>query len=187
MAMQPAGARRSLLHEPIKKAKTAPPRPKSAATTPKAAPAPMPATHKRAAFLLAILMLGAVALVIVNMEPEGRGALTIVEGSEVQWDGKGRIIQVSGPDPTAVLASFCLAWKEEKLQPVRVIATELQPGRLGIARRAGDSDLVSIRMKEDLAAGKWVAGDGMTPLEPMPAPAMVDEEAETHNSTNSPS
>lgn len=186
MVMQPAGARRPLLHEPIKKARTAQ-RPASATRTAKAAPAATPASHKRAAFLLAILALGAVAYFIVNMEPEGRGALTIVEGSEVQWNGKGRIIQVSGPDPWTVLASVCLAWKGEQLQPVRVIATELQPGRLGIARRAGKSDLVTIRIKEDLAAGKWVAGDGMTPLELTPAPALNNVEAETHNSSNSPS
>jgi len=184
MAMQPAGAPRPGLHEPIRKASATRPKP----TTPKAAPASAPGTRNRAAFLAALAALGVVAMVIVMTGgPEGKGALTIVEGSEVQWDARGRIIKVSGPDPSTVLASFCFATKDEPLQPVRVIATALQPGRLGIIRRSGESELVAIRIKEDLAADKWVAGDGVSPLELVAAPAVSEAESEIHDNSDTPS
>ncbi len=202
------GERRSLLHEPIRKVRTNRPRqttstsaanptgaasPTSAASPTgavspakavKTAPAAAARTHRRAAFLLALLALCAIGFIIERSGPQGRGALTLVEGSEVRRDAKGRIVQVSGPDPGRVLASFCLAYTGESLQPVRVIATSLQPGRLGIIRRSGEAELMAIRIREDRAAEKWVAGDGVTPLVLSPAPAVTDPEAETRNSSN---
>lgn len=186
MAMQPAGAPRPRLHEPLRKARTPRPMPKS--KTAIASSAAAPRVGKRGAFLAALAALGVVAMIIVMTGgPEGKGALTIVEGSQVQWDARGRIIQVSGPDPSTVLASFCLATQHESLQPVRVIATALQPGRLGIIRRSGESELVAIRIKEDLASDKWVAGDGVSPLELFAAPAVSEAESERHDNSDTPS
>jgi hypothetical protein len=191
--MTPADGRRSLLHEPIRKARTANPRPTSSTTrSAKATPArPAPATpaqvNRKGAFLLAIIGLCAIGIFMVTSDSEGRGALTLVEGSEIQWDANGRIVQVAGPDPVTVLKSFCLASIDDSFQPVRVIATALRPGRLGIMRRSGEDALVAIRIREDLAAGKWVAGDGVHPLELLPAPGLIDAEAETHNNSDTAS
>jgi hypothetical protein len=93
-------------------------------------------------------------------------------------DTTGQLVEVSGPDPRSVLIVFCSTGRQAGLrQPV-----EISPGippsaaqRLGIFRSIDQpgAPTRAIRIRKDPRTGRWIAGDGRTPIatEEPPAPA----------------
>ena len=104
----------------------------------------------------------------------GVARLSSVLGADVLSDEWGRALKVSAADPKSVLAAYCAADADRRFEPIDVVLSGHEgPGeRLGLLRRSGRSgELLSIVVREDRAANRWVAGDGTTPLVPHTAPA----------------
>lgn len=122
--------------------------------------------------MLVIGAIGLTAFLVQRGEAEGtKTYLVLIEGNEVIKDFSGRTLKVSGPTPMAVLNAYCEAASgDDTLEPVRLIPSNVQEGRLGIISLNGGKDLVAIRIRENTQANLWVAGDGVTPITMARAP-----------------
>ena len=93
-------------------------------------------------------------------------------GLKVLRDVHGRITQVSAGRPVAVLEEICrlasasgfCEWKELR-QPQPRHAGH-RNGRFAAARDSGEIWVVRIRLNR--SSGRWIAGTGLRPLEPVP-------------------
>lgn len=96
----------------------------------------------------------------VDERPSGR--------TTVQQDETGRVLEVRGANPEAVLIAFCAAQRDPApCDPVELATA--WPGhsgvRIGIYRGFDDlSRLNAIRIRRDRRSGRWVAGDGTGPV-----------------------
>ena len=93
-------------------------------------------------------------------------------GLKVLRDAHGRVTQVSGGRPVAVLEEICrlasasgfCEWKElHQLQPRHA---GHRVGRFAPTRDGGEIWVVRIRLNR--SSGRWIAGTGLRPLEPVP-------------------
>jgi len=114
-----------------------------------------------------------------NTEPAPTGELAthqqaLRSATAVVTDETGRITQVTGPDPGNVLRAFCKnAEGSEFFEPTEVTETvpPSREARLGVFR-----DLQSltanqaIRIRRDRQTRRWVAGDGVHPVQVMRQP-----------------
>jgi hypothetical protein len=84
-------------------------------------------------------------------------------------DATGQLVEIIGPDPKSVLLAFCSTGRQAgRREPVGIAAT-LPPGaaaRLGVYRNLEQpaTPLRAVRMRRDPGSGRWVAGDGRTPI-----------------------
>lgn len=97
-------------------------------------------------------------------------------------DSTGQLVQVEGPDPRSVLISFCATGRQAgHREPVEVL-----PGvppssslRFGIFRSLDQQGMPvrAIRIRLDPRSGRWLSGDGRTPIlteaPPPPHPAAI--------------
>jgi hypothetical protein len=151
------------------------------------APPPSPETTTRPVHALrwaggvAILAAGLIYLGSAGREPlpaagsSSTIAHTFESGAaEVATDDGGRILLVSAPDPASVLEAYCRSWKETgRLQAIDVVPPAVDPvhTRLGLLRSPAEPGSVrAITIRLDRKDGRWVAGDGRTPLEAEVAP-----------------
>jgi hypothetical protein len=105
---------------------------------------------------------------------------SIVGSAEVLTDPRGRVVRVSAPDPRSVLAAYCRAGNEPgRYRVVDLLPSPLAPGRerIGLLEDPGGAaGLLALTIREDRAAARWVAGDGVSPLEPNAAPPWAARE-----------
>jgi hypothetical protein len=127
-----------------------------------------------AVFSLAFVIT-AVFFLMPGRDAEGGGTyMVLVDGNEVLKNHQGDIVRVTGPTPRRVLEAYCSASSDgSSYEPVRLMTGTIQTGRIGIFRDSDNGELLSIRIREDVPAGFWVAGDGIDPLVPSPAPIGV--------------
>ncbi len=127
------------------------------------------------------LALVALAVVLSNRSgapaPESAGgaqARVMVGAAEVITDSNGRVTQVLGPDPRSVLVAYCRTGRlQGRFEALDVAPSPLDPKgtRVGLLRDPHEgTPTLAITILADLEANRWVAGDGRTPLEPLPAP-----------------
>jgi hypothetical protein len=93
-------------------------------------------------------------------------------GLEVRRDADGRVTQVAAGRPGAVLEEICrlasasgsCQWKElQRLQPRHA------GHRVGRFAPTRDGDEVwAVRIRRSRSSGRWIAGTGLRPLEPVP-------------------
>jgi len=131
----------------------------------------------------AILLFVLIALVAIIVTRETGSVVSSdqvaaieAEGSaELLVDGSGRIQQVVGPNPRAVLDAYCAASNAEPID----LAPSTLPGprsRVGLFLPQGTrTKLRSIKILEDREGERWVAGVAGEPLLPEPAPACAEK------------
>ncbi|HEU4402268.1 MAG TPA: hypothetical protein VFT43_09195, partial [Candidatus Polarisedimenticolia bacterium] len=84
-------------------------------------------------------------------------------------DSTGQLVEVVGPDPRSVLIVFCTTGRQSgQRQPVEIAPT-VPPSasmRLGVFRHVDQPGfpLRAVRIHRDPDSGRWVAGDGRTPI-----------------------
>jgi hypothetical protein len=126
--------------------------------------------------ILLVVLVALVAIVVTRetgsvISTEQVAAIEAQGSAELLVDGSGRIQQVLGPSPRAVLEAYCAAANAE---PVDVAPSPL-PGprsRVGLFHPEGNSSaLRSITIREDREAGRWIAGEQGETLLPEPAPS----------------
>jgi hypothetical protein len=94
--------------------------------------------------------------------------------AQVIADDRGRVLQISAPDPWTVLRAYCrLGRLQGRLQALDVVVPAVSPQgrRLGLLRDPATPQTVhAIPIEEDPTSGAWVSGDGRRVLEPEIAP-----------------
>ncbi len=84
-------------------------------------------------------------------------------------DSTGQLVRVEGPDPKSVLISFCVTGRQAgRREPVEILP-DVPPSpslRFGTFRNLDQEGMPirSIRIRLDQQSGRWVAGDGRTPI-----------------------
>jgi hypothetical protein len=101
-----------------------------------------------------------------------------LRSTEVRTDEIGRVVEVRGPNPQAVLTAYCrTASGITGREPVELVdARPRQRGMwLGLFRDRNEiMSLYAIKIRQDHEARQWVAGDGESPLDPfVPDPARL--------------
>jgi hypothetical protein len=95
-------------------------------------------------------------------------------GDAIMTDDDGELLSVTGPDPQAVLLSYCeSASLANRFEPVELAPTVPPfPGtRLGVFRDFNRLDsLFAIKIRRDSRSRRWKAGDGMQPIIAFRAP-----------------
>ena len=86
--------------------------------------------------------------------------------TRIQEDSDGRIVQITGPSPEAVLLAYC-THEVDRLRPVELATTSPVGGtvRIGLYQdlsRLGQ--LYAIEIRQDQKSRRWVAGDGRKPV-----------------------
>ncbi len=98
-------------------------------------------------------------------------------------DTTGQLVEVSGPDPRSVLIVFCTTGRQAGLR----LPVELAPGappsaaqRWGLFRSVDQpgAPTRAIRIRKDPQTGRWIAGDGRTPI-PTEEPPVLAPGAKT--------
>jgi len=106
-------------------------------------------------------------------------AANVRDGSDVLTDEQGRVVSVSGPNPSSVLIAYCNRQDAGgKLEPLELTSTVpvYAGARLGLFRDLDHFEgPLAIRIRRDRATGRWVAGDGRSPLAAVPAPTLPEE------------
>lgn len=95
------------------------------------------------------------------------GAPSTARFTECRYDDNGDPVQISGPDPSSVLLSFCRAGRGAWLrEPVGLVAAPRDnETRLGLYRDLGDlTSRPAIRIYRDPRTGRWSSGDGRGPI-----------------------
>jgi len=108
--------------------------------------------------------------------PSGTARIWSVQGAEVLVDNYGRPLRVSAMEAASVLRAYCAVDAKHRYESVELVPADDRAGgdMLGLLRRTGRKDaLLSILVRDEQASHRWVAGDGITPLEPQPAPPSV--------------
>lgn len=97
-----------------------------------------------------------------------------VGATEILSDTRGRVTQISGPDPESVLRAWCISGEAHGCSELLDVLPAQGPTsreRLGLFRSADDPHAaLAIKIREDQAAQRWVAGDGRSPLSATAAP-----------------
>jgi hypothetical protein len=93
--------------------------------------------------------------------------------TQLRTDPQGRVTQIVGPDPRSVLIAYCDSLPERALRPVELV--EAVPPELGtrhgLFRDEEDpGPLYAIRIRRDEQTRRWVAGDGVGPIDARVAP-----------------
>jgi hypothetical protein len=112
-------------------------------------------------------------------ESSGRGDLAW-NAVEIRANGRGQLLQVTGPDPRMVLQAFCEPSSSQRLcKPVEVTVTNPATAsrRIGIFRDPQRVGLRAIEIVRRDGAQSWTAGDGLQPVPEMPAPERSAETA----------
>ena len=116
-----------------------------------------------------------------TVEPDSPGPVTIPAettpptreevlqaATQVRRDGEGNVVEVRGPDPASVLASFCDASSEGPgREPIEITSTvpASQEARLGLFRDFSSMESAwMVRIRRDGQTGRWVAGNGLHPV-----------------------
>lgn len=130
---------------------------------------------------LATLPLLLVALVYAKWDGSAPSTVVVarpVQGGAILTDTAGRLIQVSGLNPRSVLRAYCASAVAGHPYEAVDLVPSPQPGvraRIGLLRDpASPSTLLAITIREDEAAGLWVAGDGRSPLVASEAPGGIE-------------
>jgi hypothetical protein len=90
--------------------------------------------------------------------------------TRIAKDESGRVIEISGPDPTSVLLAYCVRGQCEPLETVAPVAGPAGV-RLGIfAANDGLGPRSAIRIRRRSGAHEWVVGDGSHPIAVAEAP-----------------
>ncbi|MCP3979333.1 MAG: hypothetical protein GY716_08395 [bacterium] len=96
------------------------------------------------------------------------------EAVEVRTDEQGRVVQVRGPNPQAVLQAYCKARPtRESLEPLGLMPSVMATTRVrvGVLRDPSQADtLLAIAIRRPRDDSRWSAGDGRAPLIAMQAP-----------------
>lgn len=138
-----------------------------------------PSRAARLATLAALALAGAV-VAFFALRPDAGHVATVAavaapsNGSvELRTDDRGRVVAIAALSPGEVLEAYCRA-SGGALAPLDTVVQAV-PGqrvRLGLMHEPSEPDGVrSITIREDREAGRWVAGDGRTPLVADAAPA----------------
>jgi len=112
-------------------------------------------------------------------ESSGRGDLAW-NAVEIRANGRGQLLQVTGPDPRMVLQAFCEPSSTRILcKPVEVTVTNPATAnrRIGIFRDPQRVGLRAIEIVRRDRAQSWTAGDGLQPVPEMSAPERSTETA----------
>jgi hypothetical protein len=99
---------------------------------------------------------------------------------EIRVNGRGQLLQVTGPDPRMVLRAFCEPSSSRRLcKPVEVTVTNPATAsrRLGVFRDPRRTGLRSIEIVRGDRAQSWTTGDGVQPIAVTAAPERSDETA----------
>jgi len=99
---------------------------------------------------------------------------------EIRVNGRGQLLQVTGPDPRMVLRAFCEPSSSRRLcKPVEVTVTNPATAnrRLGVFKDPDRLGLRSIEIVRQDRAQSWTAGDGLQPVAVTPAPKRSAETA----------
>ena len=102
------------------------------------------------------------------------------EAVEIRANGRGQLLQVTGPDPRMVLRAFCEPSSSRRLcKPVEITVTDPPTAsrRLGIFKDPQRAGLRAIEIVRGDRAQSWTAGDGLHPVAVMPAPERSAETA----------
>ena len=98
-------------------------------------------------------------------------------------DPDGRLLEIEAPDPRTILVAWCAHQEPAgRCRPVEL--TEAVPpfpgARLGIfADEADAGRRHAIRIRQSIKGRRWVAGDGLNPIEPTPAPELPPDARRT--------
>ena len=97
---------------------------------------------------------------------------TVARSTKVRTDGKGQVIEVSGPTPRSVLHAYCRAMAPgSRLQPVRLVPSSVRGTQLGVFRYVNqDRSPLAIEIRKDQQGQRWTAGTGDAPIYPATAP-----------------
>jgi len=115
------------------------------------------------------------------VEPDSPGPVTIPAettpptrdevlqaATQVRRDAEGNVVEVRGPDPAIVLASFCDASSDGPgREPIEITSTvpASQEARLGLFRDFSSMESAwMVRIRRDGQTGRWVAGNGLHPV-----------------------
>jgi hypothetical protein len=93
-----------------------------------------------------------------------------IKATRIAKDESGRVIEISGPDPTSVLLAYCL---RDQCEPLETAAPVAAPAgvRLGIfTTHDGLGPRSAIRIQRRNGAHDWVVGDGSNPIAVAEAP-----------------
>jgi hypothetical protein len=90
-------------------------------------------------------------------------------------DAAGQIIMVTGPDPRSVLVAFCNTGHNAGRRQAFAISPASPPSgtaRIGLFRNLEqpDAPMRAIRIRRDTRSGRWLSGDGHSPIQTEPAP-----------------
>jgi hypothetical protein len=92
-------------------------------------------------------------------------------------DAAGQIIMVTGPDPRSVLVAFCNTGHNAGRRQAFAISPASPPSgtaRLGLFRNLEqpNAPMRAIRIRRDTRSGRWLAGDGHSPIQTEAAPEL---------------
>jgi hypothetical protein len=95
-----------------------------------------------------------------------------LHSAEIRTNGAGRVVEISGPDPTVVLAAFCrLETSGGGYDPVEIVISPDTGMRYGIVRNPETPEVpLAIAIRRQGRAQRWVAGDGTRPIPVKAAP-----------------
>ena len=103
----------------------------------------------------------------------------LAASTDARRDEAGELVEVSGPDPSSVLITYCDKVSEgPAMEPIELASMRvgIQDSRLGVFRDPADWDtLQMIRIRRDRQTGRWVAGDGKRPIYVAPLPELPPE------------
>jgi hypothetical protein len=90
-------------------------------------------------------------------------------------DAAGQIIMVTGPDPRSVLVAFCNTGHNAGRRQAFAISPAGPPSgtaRIGLFRNLEqpDAPMRAIRIRRDTRSGRWLSGDGHSPIQTESAP-----------------
>ena len=102
-------------------------------------------------------------------EPAARDRQAALQAAtQVRRDDQGNVVEVRGPDPASVLASFCDASSEGPgREPIEITSTvpSAREARFGLFRDFTSMESAwMIRIRRDARTGRWVAGNGLHPV-----------------------
>jgi len=108
-----------------------------------------------------------------HVEPTTRRAV-LRASTDARRDEDGDLVEVSGPDPSSVLITYCDKVSDgPAMEPIELASMRagIQDSRLGVFRNPASWDtLQMIRIRRDRQTGRWVAGDGKRPIFVAPLP-----------------
>jgi len=102
---------------------------------------------------------------------------TVASATKVRTDGRGQVIEVSGPDPRSVLNAYCRAMAPaSRLEPLRLEGSSVSGTQIGVFRHVSqDRSPLAIEIRQDPRGRRWTAGTGDGPISLAAAPRSPTE------------